>query len=182
MSRTQRLIAGCLLVAAALIGMTERMYGQGREQPRQGQEVRGIVKSVDAGTITVTIGGGRETAPSEKTYSIAKDVEVCIGGGGGFRAGGLFREAKLADLSAGTSVGLSLTADLKTVEAIMAEEPMVRGVLKSVDAKKNSLTVSLMAGREESPEAASYQLAADAEIAVDDGRGKRHSIREGKLE
>src|SRR5262245_8357773 len=157
--------------------MTERANAQ-RDPGRGG--ARGTIKAVDAGkaTITVTFGGGRDTPPAEKTFALAKDVEVCVASS---RRPGLFNETKLADLTVGTVVGLSLSADKKVVEGIVAEEPTVRGLVKTVDAKKNTLTLSIQAGREPAAEEKSYVLAADAEVVVDDGRGRRHSLREGKL-
>lgn len=97
-----------------------------------------MVKSVDAGAATITItlpgSGGRDPVtakePEDKTYSLAKDVEVAVGAGVGVgvgRASGLFKEAKLADLTAGVRVALSLSADQKHVESILAEGPVVRG-------------------------------------------------------
>jgi hypothetical protein len=150
------------------------------------QEVRGVVKSVDvgAGVITVAMGGGRDAPPTEKTYSLAKNVEVAIGGGGDGRlSGGLFKEGKLADLSEGIVVSLTLTADQKAVESILAEAPTVRGVLKSVDAKKGTLTVSRAArGRDAGDEEQTYTAAANIEVALDSGRAIRHAIREGRLD
>ncbi len=184
-------IAGGLLVAAALIGMTQQGHGQGREVPGREarQEIRGVVKSVAAGAITLSFGPGRDREPApDKTYSLAKNVEVAIGSGGRGGVGGLFKEGKLADLAAGISVTLTLTADQKKVESILAEGPTVRGILKAVDAKKNTVTISQAAQpareRGEQPAAGeekTYAVAAGAEIAVDDGRGRRFSIQEAKL-
>jgi hypothetical protein len=181
MSATRRGIAGCLFAAAVVIGVTERAPGQfrdfSREAPRP--EVRGVLKSVDAaaGTVTISIGRGRE-ATTDMTYSLAKDAEVVVGSG----RGGLFKEVKLADLSQGTVVSLSLSADQKAVEGLVAEEPVVRGVLKSVDPAKNTLTVAGQPrGREQAAEDTTYAVAPDAEIAVDDGRGRRLSFKEARL-
>lgn len=176
-------LASGLFVVAALLLVGHETKGQSRDGRGDGRtDARGVVKSVDAaaGTITVAFGGGRETAPTEKTFALAKDVEICVGAG---RLGGLFREAKLADLTPDTLVGLALSADQKTVEAVVAEEPLVRGVLKAVDAKTNTLTVNHEGGRDgsEAGEKA-YTLAADAEIVVDDGRGRRHSMHEAKID
>lgn len=178
MSRTKRWIVSGLFATAALFGVVERTSAQ--RDPARG-DTRGIVKSVDAkaATITVTLGGGRDTEPTEKTFALAKNVEICVGAA---RGPGLFKEAKLADLTAGTSVGLGLSADQKSVDSIVAEEPMARGILKSVDAKKRTLTIAAQGGREPAAEEKSYQLAADADVVVDDGRGRRHSLREGKLD
>src|SRR5690349_9149745 len=92
-------------------GLAQREAGGGASG------VRALVKSIDvkAGTITVTSGGGRETAATETAYSLTKNVEVCVAAGGGFRAGGLFKEVKITDLAPGLSVGLILTHDKKTV-------------------------------------------------------------------
>ena len=178
MSKTQSWLAGGLLAVVALLSITERTNAQ--RDPGRG-DARGTIAAVDAGkaTITVAIGGGRDTAPAEKTFALAKNVEVCVGNS---RGHGVFTEVKLADLAVGTVVGLTLSADQKVVDSIIAEEPTVRGLLKSVDAKKNTLVLSQRAGREPAPEETSYILAADAEIVVDDGRGRRHSLREGKID
>src|SRR5262249_32535529 len=98
---------------------------------------------------------------------------------------GLVKEVNLADLAPGSFVALTMSADEKTVEVIMAQGPMIRGVLKSVDAGKNSLTVNLSGGGRRGEEAAdeekTYQVATDAEIGMDDGRGRRLSFKEAKL-
>jgi hypothetical protein len=181
-----------LLMAA--VGMIAATVADGQERrPQQRHEIGGVVKSVDAtaGTITIAVPVGgrereREPAMEEKSFSLAKDVEVAVGASAG-RAGGLFKEAKVADLAAGTRVALTLSADQKTVESILAEPPIVRGTVKSVDGSKNSLTIATPTQRgrgEEGPanEEKTYTLTKDAEVAVDDGRGSRFfSIKEAKL-
>ncbi len=160
----------------------------GKRGGSQQQEVRGTVKSVDvkAATITVSMGGGRGTDPVEKMYPLAKDVEVAVGSGGGGRLSGpagLLKEGKLTDLAEGITVSLTLAADQKTVESILAEEPTIRGLLKSVDFKKNTLTLSRPTrGRGEAvDEEQTYTVATNADITLDTGRGLRHSVREGQL-
>lgn len=178
MSASKQMIASWLTVAA-VVGLVEAAHGQGRELPRA--EVRGVVKSVDvaAGTITVSLGEGREGV-KEKTFALAKNVEVAIGAVAAGRAS-LFKEGKLADLAAGTRVGLTLSADQKTAESIAAEGPIVRGQLKAVDAAKNTLTIAMQAGRDQPGEEKTFTVAAGAEIAIDDGRGRRFAVREAKL-
>jgi hypothetical protein len=134
-----------------------------------------------AGTIAVTVGEGRDAPPTEKAFSLAKNVEVAIDGSGGMGRGGLFKEGKLSDLAAGVRIALTLSADQKTVESILAETPTVRGQLKAVDAAKKTLTIGQTAGRDQAGEDKTYSLAADAEVAVDDGRGRRLSLKEAKL-
>jgi hypothetical protein len=107
-------------------------------------------------------------------------VEAAQGTGAGRRA--VYREVKLADVPAGAVVTLTLSADQKAVQSILAEGPVVRGLLKAVDPEKNTLTVSLPQGRGEQAAAdKTYALARDAEVAVDDGRGRRFSVKEAKL-
>ena len=183
MTTIKRGITGWLLVAAAVLGLESQVGGQGRERGSSGGgSVRGTVKSVDAGagTITIATGGGREQAPMEMTYSLAKDVEVASGTGFG-RGTGALKEGKVADLIADTAVTLLLSPDKKTVEGIVAEEPMVRGTLKAVDAAKNTLTIAAGGGREQAPEEKTFSVAKDADIAVDDGHGRRLSVKEAKL-
>lgn len=133
----------------------------------------------------VTAFQGRDVAPAETTFALAKEVEVAINPGGNARGRsvGFFKEGKLAELTPGTMVALSLSAEQKTVEAILAESPNVRGVLKSVDADKSSITVTLRQGGrgDDGDMEKSYAVAKDAEIAVDDGLGRRPSVKEGKL-
>src|SRR6266481_3584166 len=173
MSAILRTLVGCLLVAAAVIAIEGQSNGQpvGREAARP--EVRGMVKAVDVGKNTLTIGLAQrrgEPAVEDQTYTLAKEVEVAHGSGS--RGRSVFREGKLADLPAGTTVTLTLSADQKAVESILAEGPVVRGQLKSVDAEKHTLTVSQQQGRgEPAADEKTYALARAAEVAVDDGHG-----------
>jgi len=173
-------IAGSLLVAALAVLLADRANAQFREAPRA--QAQGVVKSVDAGASTITITtGGRQEAEADKTFTLAKDVEIVVGPGFARGGGGLFKEAKLSELSAGVRVGLTLSADEKTVECVAAEGPVVRGILKMADLTKNSITIGLPAGREQAEEEKTYALAPNAEIAMDDGRGRRLSIKEARL-
>ncbi|MSR53201.1 MAG: hypothetical protein EXS09_07905 [Gemmataceae bacterium] len=172
-------LAVCHTVPAA----AQRERPAGAPRP----ETRGVVKAIDvkAGTIVITAVQGRDVAPAETTFALAKEVEVAVDPSGGTRgrAVGFLKEGKLAELTPGTMVSLSLSADQKTVEAILAESPNIRGVFKSVDAEKSSITVTLRQGGrgEDGDSEKSYAVAKDAEIAVDDGLGRRTSVKEGKL-
>ncbi len=179
-------MAGGLLVTAALLALGSQAHSQEGPRGPAAPEVRGLVKSVDAaaGTITIKTGFSRDRQPVEATYSLAKDVEVALGGAfGRFGGGVVAKEGKLGDLAEGTIVALTLATDKKTVESIGAEEPTARGKLKAVDANKNTLTITLApTSREQAAgEEKTYSLAKDAEIAADDGRGSRLSIKEAKL-
>jgi len=165
----------------SVIGSVQPAHGQGRDGPRS--EVRGIFKSADAekGKITLTMFQARDQPPMEKTFDLPKDVEVAVGAFGFGRGPGLFKEAKLKDFSEGIVIHLTLSADLKTVESVLAEEPTDRGVVKSVDATKKTVTIVRGGGRDTEGEEKTFTVPAEAEIAVDDGRGRRFSIKEGKL-
>jgi len=188
MSAIHRLIAGSLAVVATVVGTAGQADAQAGGRGPARPEVRGVVKSLDAaaGMITVSVVEGRDREPArELTYPLAKDVEVVVGGGGDRRVAFVFKEGKLADLIPGVSVALTLTADNAVVEAIAAEGPTLRGRFNGVDLTKNTITVTVVAASrergEQTVEDKTYALPADAEIAVDDGRGRRFSVKEGKI-
>lgn len=148
-----------------------------------------MIKALDATkrTISITSGsGGRDpaAAATEQSFGLAQDVEVAVGGSGYSGRGGLFQEGTLAELLPGTAVWLTLSADKTMVEGIVAEEPTVRGVLEKAVGNTKTLTIASGDGGrrgEQSAPSSSYTLADDVEIAVDDGRGRRFSIREGQV-
>jgi RNA polymerase sigma factor (sigma-70 family) len=144
-------------------------------------EVRGLLKSVDAdkGTITVSLNPREEG--SEKSFTLAKNAEVGINTGLG-RRGGVYHEGKLSDLAPGALVLLQLSADQKVVECVLAEGPTVQGLIKSVDAGKGTITLTGAVSRRDSgDDEKTFNVAKDAEIALDDGRGKAFSIKEARL-
>ena len=175
-------IAGWLLtIAICLSSATQVQAQREREAPRR--EVRGVVKSVDgAKSITIAVGAeSREAATAEQNYALAKNVEVVVGSGGPGGRGGLFKEVKLTDLAPGNRVSLSLAADEKSVESVVAEGATIRGQLKAVDAAKKTVIIVMGGGRERPGEEKELSVADNAEIAVDEGRGRRFSAREAKL-
>jgi hypothetical protein len=176
MSTIKLALAICLaFLLLAGPALAQGREGPGREAPA---EVRGVVKSVAGDAITLTFADRREPAV-EKTFTLAKDVEVALAAAGG--RGGLFKEGKLTDLTEGVRVALSLSHDKKTVESIVAEGVTIRGILKAVDATKNSLTIAQAVSREGAEEEKTYTLAPGAEVVIDDGRGRRFSIKEVAL-
>src|SRR5262249_46810747 len=83
-----------LLAAVVWIGVADNVAAQFRPAPN---EVHGAFKSADGKNITIVIGDRREPT-TEKSFALAKDVEVAVGSGGR-SFGGLLKEAKLSDLS-----------------------------------------------------------------------------------
>jgi len=176
-----------VLVLAVAAGPRPALAFQDRAQPGvriapRSTEVRGVIKVVDIGkgALTVAVGGGREET-GEQTFTLGKNTEIGIGVGNGRRVS--FREGKLADLAPGAVVVIQLAADQKTVEFIGAEAPTVRGSIKAVDGGKNTVTVTVRLPRRDEPteEEKTFLVGKNAEIAVDDGRGKIFSIKETKL-
>jgi RNA polymerase sigma factor (sigma-70 family) len=153
-----------------------------------GPFVRGVViKMVDAskGTITVTITTrpatrGEAPVSEDKSYSVAPKAEIGVDDG----RGRMFsvKEAKLADLPAGALATLKLSVDLKKAETIVAEGSTVSGIVKSVNAAGKQITLVTRHGRGDDPgEEKTFEVAADADVLLDDGKGRRFSGREGKL-
>ncbi len=185
-------ITGASIFSQTALAQRERSdaVAQRQQRPADGRpqraEIRAILKSIDVAksTITVLVFEARPAErrePEEKTFAVAKDVEIGVSVGDG-RGRGYFREAKFTDLTPGVSLSLSLSADQKTVEGITAEGPSVRGIVKSVDAANNSLTLTINpGGRGEDPMEKSFTVSVNADIGIDDGRGKRFSVKEGKL-
>jgi hypothetical protein len=130
--------------------------GRRPEQGKDGEKravVFGLAKATDPAknTITITIlrdGGGGE----DRTYELAKDVRIVVPRN---------ENAKLGDVAAGMRCWLTLGPDRALVTLVQAgfqgrperpavgdagrekRQPTLNGTLKSVDASKNSLTVTL---------------------------------------
>lgn len=164
-----------LQVIAFLMVMAAPIHGQPREEPQP--YVRGLVKSVDAGagSIAIMTGEGRGESAAEKTFPLAKDVEIVVN----TMHSNLFKEAKLADLVAGLRVTLTVSADKKTVESIVVERPMAQAKVTAVDPAKKTLALGSLAGQADQEKTLS--LAGDIDVAIDDGKGGLSSIREGTL-
>src|SRR6266849_830399 len=124
MPAIQRSLVGCLLVGAAILGTEGQSNGQRDGRGSAPTEVRGVLKAIDAGknTITLSMTQRRGEPPVEnKTFTLTEDVEVAYGTTGRGRA--VYREGKLAELPAGAVLTLTLSADQKSVESILAEAP-----------------------------------------------------------
>lgn len=173
-----RILTGAMALAGLLFTADSASAQRGDRRP----ELRGVVKAVDltGRSITVSVSTGRDAAATDRVYALAADTEVAIGSGG--LRGAVYHPGKVEDLTPGLSVSLAVSADEKSVESIAAEEPTVRGVLQSVDAGARTLSIqTAQQSREQPGEVKSLAVAADAEVAIDDGRARRFSIREGSL-
>jgi hypothetical protein len=155
----------------------------------EGPTVRGVVKSVDAEKRGITIAtatrGSRERgeAPAEetKTYTLAPKAEIALDDGRGRTFS--VKEAKISELPQGALVTLRVSVDQKDVFSVLAEGPSIAGIVKAVDAGKNTLTLAGRgAGRGEDAGAdQTFEVSPDAEVLIDDGKGRLLSIKEAKL-
>lgn len=153
----------------------------------EGPNLRARIASVDSAKRTVTVsvqprptGRGEVTAEPDKTYAVSSDAEIGIDDGRGKRFS--LKEATLAEIPAGAGASIRLSPDQKQVVSITAEAPQLQGTLRSAKPGENSLTIAVPAGRgEESGEEKSLKLADGAVVMIDDGRGRRLSIKEATL-
>jgi small nuclear ribonucleoprotein (snRNP)-like protein len=139
-----------------------------REQPKDGPTAAGALQSVDAAknTITITV-NNRQTGKTEKTFDMVKDITVVQDG----------KAAKLSDLKPGGHVTLKLSADQKTVVGVTSAGATIQGPLKSVDAAKN--TVTLTTETRQGKQDKTYQLAKDAKVTLDGKEAKLADLKEG---
>ncbi|MCI0640199.1 MAG: RNA polymerase sigma factor [Gemmataceae bacterium] len=128
-----------------------------KDDAKTAPTVTGKLEAVDAAANTVTLSTSRRPeGKTEKTYTLAKDVKVMRDR----------KEAKLADLKKGSQASLTLSADQKTVLSISVASPTIAAPLKSADATKNTITVTIGGGRAEKQDK-TYQVAKDAKVTID---------------
>ena len=103
------------------------------------------MKAVDAGALTVTNKAGA------KTYAVAPDAAIMIDG----------RPGKLADVPIQAHVTLNLSDDEKNALSVQVQGPHVPGLVKAVDADKNTITVANKLGEK------SYDVARNLSVNID---------------
>jgi RNA polymerase sigma factor (sigma-70 family) len=153
-----------------------------------GPTVHGTIKGVDAekGTITVAslTRGRRDEQPQqdEKTFTLAKGAEIALDDGRGKTFS--LKEVKLVDLPVGAQATVKLSADLKHAQFIQAEGNTVSGTVKTVDAGKHQIQLTNHGGGRgnEVVEEKTITVSAVADVLLDDGKGRRFSLKQGKLE
>ncbi len=139
-----------------------------REQPKGETTVGGSLQSVDTAKNTVTIKiSNRRTGPMEKTFELAKDIAILRDG----------KAAKLSDLKPGGRVALKLSADQKTVVGISVVGSTVQAPLKSVDAAKNTITITTETRQGKVDK--TFQVAKDAKVTVDGKDAKLADLKAG---
>ena len=129
----------------------------------EGTPANGIVKALDLKKRRITITLGQP--PEDRTFDVAKDVQVDIDWG---------KSNKLSDLPVGASVGATVRTDQRTICRIQANGSSDFGTVKAVDAVNNTITV--IGGP---PNERIYNVPPDAPIAIDGQPGKLAAIPVG---
>jgi RNA polymerase sigma factor (sigma-70 family) len=151
----------------------------GRTAPTD--DVRGVLKAVDADKGTITLDTNPREEGADRTFTLSRTVAVGVGAGFG-RRGGAYHEGKLSDLAPGAIVTLQMTADGKAVECVLADGPTLQGVVKSADGARGTLTLTMHQGRRGEREGEkTYTVGPNADVAIDDGRGRSSSVKEAKV-
>jgi hypothetical protein len=94
------------------------------------------------------------------------------------------RSAKASsnELTEGAIVTIRLSLDKKKVHTVLAEGSMFGGVIKSLDATKRSLTLVVRPARgDDAGEERIVTVAKEAIVLIDDGKGRRLSLKDAKL-
>jgi hypothetical protein len=134
-----------------------------------------VVKEVDQDRGTVTLQPSKEvTGP--RTFEVGKDAAVWIADGTGNRTG--FRKGALADLAAGAELSIRLSG--KTVVTLWSEGPEVQGILKTVDAERGNVTVTIQPGKGQPDQEKTFPVAEDARVLIE-RQGKKGAVKQDRL-
>jgi hypothetical protein len=128
-----------------------------------GDIIEGIVQAWSEATATMTIQS--EKHPKE-TYKLDKTAKVLIDG----------KKAKFTDLKTKMKVTLQMSVIKRRVMTIDVKGPKVDGVLKAIDEKKRTLSMTIV-GPQEGAEA--IAIAEDAPIHIDGKQGKLSDLQTG---
>jgi hypothetical protein len=150
-----------------------------KDKKEVGPTIQATVKAVDGTKNTVTVNVMTDPAKKrieEKTFELAKDAKVLLEHGLRKEV----KEGKLADLTKGTPVSLQLTPDKKGVQTVHVRGRGVHGGVKSVDAVKNTITVTVKEDGKVVDK--TFALMKEAKVILDDGLlTKKDTPKEGKL-
>jgi RNA polymerase sigma factor (sigma-70 family) len=120
-----------------------------------------VVKAVDVENRTITFDEKARSEVAGKTFTLAKDAGIAIDG----------KPGSLSAVPPGSVVSMRLWVDRETVGQVFAVGPEVpgTGLVKAVDAAKNTLTV----------DDTTYPVAKDANIAVNGKAAKLSDVPAG---
>jgi small nuclear ribonucleoprotein (snRNP)-like protein len=136
----------------------------------EGPELHGVVKAVENGTITLAVSVQKGQPPVDKRFAVSPNASVVIGDGKGTKVP--VPESKLADVPVGAVVSLKLAADQQTVIRLRAEAPSYTGILKAVDAAKNTMTLTVTTRKGQEGEDRTFEVAKDVSVKIDGEEGK----------
>src|SRR5262245_28965726 len=111
----------------------------------EGPTIQGTLKAADAAnrSITAAIAVSKSEPVADKTVPVHKRAKLIIDDGQAPDKSKPAKEPSLADLPANAVVFLKLSADRRVVGGIRAEGQTVTGLLKSVDAAKNTVSATI---------------------------------------
>jgi RNA polymerase sigma factor (sigma-70 family) len=144
----------------------------------EGQDVRGVVKAVDADkkTLTVDVQEGKQAA--EKVFAVLPAASIGVDDGKP-KGKGKPAEARLSDVPVGAHVTLVLSLDGKGVVSVWAEGATVTGTVKGIDPGKNTLTLSVLRSKTEPVEEKTFDVPRDVSLQID---GKEAKLADVPLE
>jgi hypothetical protein len=133
--------------------------------------VAGTLQTVDAekNSVTLSIFSRTDGQSTDKTFQVLKDARILRDG----------KQAKLSDLKKGGRATLTLSADQQTVVSISVAGPTISAPLKSADAGKNTLTVTVE-GRQGKQDK-TYTVAKDARVTIDGKEAKLADLKAGTV-
>ncbi|MCI0464455.1 MAG: sigma-70 family RNA polymerase sigma factor [Gemmataceae bacterium] len=147
----------------------ERAAQRPKAQPKDGTNVTGALLSADADKNSVTVRfSSRTEGQTEKTYAVAKDAKILRDG----------KEIKLADLKQRARVSLKLSPDQKTALSISVLGQALTAQVKSVDAVKSTVTVTIDNVRKGKFDK-THPVAKDARVTLDGKQAKLADLKEG---
>jgi RNA polymerase sigma factor (sigma-70 family) len=123
--------------------------------------IQAVFRAVDVQKGTITLNVPTKGDPdAEVSYPLAQDVAVVVYG----------REAKLKDLPKDVTVSIKLVGSKQEAGIIHVSGPTVTGVLKSVDATRNSVTVAFFSKFKGAAEERTFTLVKNTPIGLPDGK------------
>jgi RNA polymerase sigma factor (sigma-70 family) len=129
------------------------------EGPNLGGCGGSMATAVDAEKNTITFDARGSADVAGKTFRVLSDASVAIDG----------QPGKLAEVPPGSFVNVTLTVDQQAGRSVAAQGPRVAGVVKAVDAAKNTITV----------DDTTYAVAQGADVVIAGKRGPLADVPAG---
>jgi RNA polymerase sigma factor (sigma-70 family) len=130
----------------------------------EGATLKGTVKAVDATTNTITLVVQEGKEPGERMIHLSKSAVITLAGSDKKTPA---TEIKLKDVSPGALATVRLSLDQKEAVSVIISGPTFRGVLKSADAQRGTVTVAVVVSKGEPEQTSTYTAGKDTRITVD---------------